>query len=112
MSTKALYLSIFVVFSLACGMQALKVNPTPTAIDTQMTPEMSTDVQMKVTAYTLNVRNSPNGDVLKFYMLQGDKVELYERYYDAKSDIEWCRITPDHKPQRWVSCGWLVEVVK
>lgn len=48
MSTKALYLSIFVVFSLACGMQALKVNPTPTAIDTQMTPEISTDVQMVI----------------------------------------------------------------
>jgi hypothetical protein len=45
MKTK-LYLSIFVVFSLACGMQAPKVNPTPVAIDTQ---EMSTDVQMVVT---------------------------------------------------------------
>jgi hypothetical protein len=49
MNTKLLYLSLFLAISLACGMQAPKVNSTPVAIDTQMTPEMSTDVQMVVT---------------------------------------------------------------
>lgn len=90
MSTKALYLSIFAVFSLACGMQAPKVNPTQTAIDTQMTPEMSTDVQMVVTG-NLWVRpvagdlHRTVGNPLK----AGDIVTCTE--FQVIGDSIWCK---------------------
>jgi len=50
MKTK-LYLSLFVAFSLACGMQApaIQTDSQVKYTDTQPTPEMSMDVQMVVT---------------------------------------------------------------
>ena len=83
------YLSLFLAISLACGMQALKVNPTPIAIDTQMTPEMSTDVQMVVTG-DLWVRPAA-GELHRSVgeLHAGDIVTCTE--FQVISDSIWCK---------------------
>ena len=89
MKSKLLYLSLFLA-SLACGMQAPKVNPTPIAIDTQMTPEMSTDVQMVVTG-NLWVRPAA-GDLHRTVgnpLKAGDIVTCTE--FQVIGDSIWCK---------------------
>lgn len=90
MKTKLLYLSIFVVFSLACGMQAPKVNPTQTAIDTRMTPEMSVAVKMTVTG-SLNIRadhTEKSDDIGDLF--RGQTVTCFEFYKGwCKHELGW-----------------------
>jgi len=94
-----IWLSLFTLATLACGAQAsLPVDtqmPTPTSTEVN-----STDVGV-VIADTLHIRNAPNGQVLKPYLVRGQKVTILDR--KIKDGYEWCKI----EAGKWVACWWL-----
>lgn len=92
---------IFALISLSC------IAPTLPAAHAFLAPQLGPAPvpthEYVVVAKTLNVRTAPNGVVLKYYYLRtGDPVTVYKRTPD-----DWCRITVDEKPERWVYCKWL-----
>lgn len=103
-------LVISLTLSVACGMPVTTlvnspiIDPTASVNkETHVTTDASTEVNMVVIADKLNIRTSPNGEVVHYiYLLHGDIVTVYER--QTVNGYEWCR-TGKH----WVGCEWLEE---
>jgi len=88
--------------TLACGVSSQIPPEVLTSVPT-FTPQTSTEVtEMIVIADTLHIRNAPNGQVLKPYLVRGQKVTILDR--EIKDGYEWCKIEAG-----WVACWWLMK---